>query len=176
MSSSQFTSSQSGWWEPSLLSGMLTQSLIFYFNIIFRLRTTCHPLLVAPLAWLVSIPPALMSLTTAGILIPSLGKYVEVAGFVSSDSPVVHLIFSGVVGDCPQFGSSQVHRFHNHTLWGPGVNSQLLQREQDSLAYWITTNSMLDTMQETSCDFVKIVSGSIHTGLALLLQGINSCN
>lgn len=43
-----------------------------------RLRTTCHPLLVAPLAWLVSIPPALMSLTTAGILIPSLGKYVEV--------------------------------------------------------------------------------------------------
>jgi len=43
-----------------------------------RLRSSCHPMLIAPLAWLVSIPPALMSLTTAGILIPSLGKYVEV--------------------------------------------------------------------------------------------------
>jgi len=45
---------------------------------LYRLRTSCHPLLIAPLAWLVSIPPALMSLTTAGILVPSLGKYIEV--------------------------------------------------------------------------------------------------
>eukprot|EP00090_Calanus_glacialis_P021655 TRINITY_DN33428_c0_g1_i1.p1 TRINITY_DN33428_c0_g1~~TRINITY_DN33428_c0_g1_i1.p1 ORF type:complete len:353 (+),score=59.80 TRINITY_DN33428_c0_g1_i1:303-1361(+) len=45
---------------------------------LFRLRSSCHPLLVAPLAWLVSIPPALMSLTAAGILVPSLGKYIEV--------------------------------------------------------------------------------------------------
>jgi len=43
-----------------------------------RLRSSCHPQLVAPLAWLVSIPPALMSLTTAGILVPSLGTYIEV--------------------------------------------------------------------------------------------------
>jgi len=44
----------------------------------FRLRTSCHPQLVGSLAWLVAIPPALMSLTTAGILVPSLGTYIEV--------------------------------------------------------------------------------------------------
>jgi len=44
----------------------------------FRLRTSCHPSLVISVAWLVCIPPSLMSLTTAGIIIPSLGSYIEV--------------------------------------------------------------------------------------------------
>ena len=34
--------------------------------------------LVAPSAWLVTIPPALMSLTSMAILVPSLGNYIEV--------------------------------------------------------------------------------------------------
>lgn len=36
------------------------------------------PSLLPPLAWLVSVPPALMSLATAGIVVPSTGPFVEI--------------------------------------------------------------------------------------------------
>lgn len=45
---------------------------------LFRLSSCLPPNLVLPTAWLVSIPPALMSLTATAIVVPSLGKYVEV--------------------------------------------------------------------------------------------------
>ena len=52
------------------------------YCIICRLRTSCHPSLVISVAWLVCIPPSLMSLTTAGIIIPSLGSYIEVSMYL----------------------------------------------------------------------------------------------
>ena len=44
-----------------------------------RLSKLCPLTLVWPLAWLVSVPQVLMLLTTTAILLPSLGKYVEVS-------------------------------------------------------------------------------------------------
>jgi len=43
-----------------------------------HISTSFPPSLVAPSAWLVTIPPALMSLTSMAILVPSLGNYIEV--------------------------------------------------------------------------------------------------
>merc|ERR1712106_332689 len=45
---------------------------------LFRLSSCLPPRLVPPTAWLVAIPPALMSLTASAIVVPSLGKFVEV--------------------------------------------------------------------------------------------------
>ena len=87
------TSYQYGWSALSLCSGIiLTTEHTLYFTqctvyctlhhmyfILCRLRTSCHPSLVISVAWLVCIPPSLMSLTTAGIIIPSLGSYIEVS-------------------------------------------------------------------------------------------------
>jgi len=43
-----------------------------------KLSTSLPPTQVPTTAWLITIPPAIMSATTAAIMVPSLGKYVEV--------------------------------------------------------------------------------------------------
>jgi len=43
-----------------------------------RQTTPQRPGLLPPLAWLVSVPPALMSLATVGIVVPSTGPFVEI--------------------------------------------------------------------------------------------------
>jgi len=43
-----------------------------------KLSTSLPPSQVPTTAWLITIPPAIMSATTAAIMVPSLGKYVEV--------------------------------------------------------------------------------------------------
>eukprot|EP00092_Neocalanus_flemingeri_P021154 GFUD01022928.1.p1 GENE.GFUD01022928.1~~GFUD01022928.1.p1 ORF type:complete len:394 (+),score=58.36 GFUD01022928.1:105-1184(+) len=46
--------------------------------LLLRLAKLCPPALFHNLAWLISVPPVLMFLTTLAILLPSVGKYVEV--------------------------------------------------------------------------------------------------
>ncbi|XP_023349753.1 uncharacterized protein LOC111718407 [Eurytemora carolleeae] len=45
---------------------------------LFRLNSFCPPQLRPSLAWLICIPPAVMSLTATGILLPSSGVFIEI--------------------------------------------------------------------------------------------------
>ena len=58
------------------------------------------------MSWLVSIPPTLMSLTTAGILLPSLGSYIEVFTIIII---CIQQLLQGLAGDCSESGHGQVH-------------------------------------------------------------------